>query len=211
MTATLQAKLRPDMKKSTTREYRLNGHVPGVVYGKKTSSQPIAVDNVEFVKLMRDVGRNGIISLSVDGNNHQVIVTDIQQDPIKGELVHIDFFEVDMTSKMDAQVPVRLTGDAVGVEGGGMVSHLLHEVSVRCLPSEIPEHIDIDISGLAIGDSIQIRDVRINGNVEITNDPEETVVTVLHAPAEKEDGQQPDEVTEEAEAEASEANEAKDE
>ena len=192
LVATLEAKVRPDLRNSTTREFRLNGHVPAVVYGKKLESKPIAVDSISFVKLVREVGRNGIISLTVDGDNksHQVIVTDIQQDPIKGELVHIDFFEVDMTSKMDANVPVRLVGEAPGVAEGGMVSHLLHEISVRALPNEIPESIEVDISKLMIGDSVLVKE--LSQSVEINNDEEETIVTILHAPAEQEPGQNPE-------------------
>ncbi|WP_096203249.1 50S ribosomal protein L25/general stress protein Ctc [Bacillus sp. FJAT-45350] len=204
MTATLQAKRRPDMKNSTTREFRLNGQVPAILYGKKTESKPIAVDSIEFLKTIRENGRNGIISLSVDSDNerHQVIVNEWQTDPLKGEFLHIDFFEVDMKSEMDAEVPVRLDGDAPGAKDGGIVSQLMHSISVRCLPTDIPEEVVVDISNLNIGDSIQIRDMVNTQKVDITNDPEETIVTVLVASAEKEPEQQPEGEAVEAEQEA---------
>ncbi|WP_026673680.1 50S ribosomal protein L25/general stress protein Ctc [Alkalihalobacterium bogoriense] len=189
MATALQAKVRTDLKRSATKEFRQNGQVPGVIYGKKLDSKPIAVDSVDFIKLIRDNGRNGIISLGVDNNNHQVMVSDIQTDPLKGEVVHVDFFEVDMKSEIDADVRVTLEGEAPGEKDGGIVSHLLYNVTVRCLPNEIPEEIKVDISHLSIGDSIQISDIVQSVNVDIVNEPEETIVTVQAAAAEEEPGQ----------------------
>ncbi|WP_078556481.1 50S ribosomal protein L25/general stress protein Ctc [Bacillus alkalicellulosilyticus] len=199
MSTVLKAEARKDLKNSATRKYRLNGQVPAVVYGKKTASQPVAVNGIEFIKTIKEIGRNGIISLGVNDNSHQVIVTEIQSDPLRGDLVHIDFFEVDMKSEIDADVRVSLVGEAPGVNEGGIVSHLLHQVSVRCLPADIPESIEVDISGLNVGDSISIGEIINNYSVAILNEPDETIVTVLHAAAEKEPGQGQEDA-EEAEA-----------
>jgi large subunit ribosomal protein L25 len=188
MTVKLQAKERADLKNSTTREIRESGQVPAILYGKKTESRAIAVDSIKFLKVIRENGRNGIISLSVDSDtkSHQVIVNEWQIDPLKGHYLHIDFFEVDMKSEMDADVPVRLEGEAPGSKEGGVLSHLMYSVSVRSLPNEIPEEIVVDISNLSVGDSIQIRDIIESQKVEINNDPEETIVTVTVAAAEAE-------------------------
>ncbi|MFV8829731.1 50S ribosomal protein L25/general stress protein Ctc [Alkalihalobacterium sp. APHAB7] len=198
MAVALQATTRPDLKNSTTRKFRENGQVPCILYGKKVESQPIAVDQINFVKLVRDEGRNSIISLDVNGKKHEVMVYDMQVDPLKNELVHIDFCAVDMSSEVDTEVKVHLVGEAAGVGEGGMVSHLVHQLSIRALPSEIPSEITVDISTLNIGDSIQVKDIIGQQSVEITNDPEETIVTVLVQPAEQEPGQ----VEEEGEPEA---------
>ncbi|WP_209125599.1 50S ribosomal protein L25/general stress protein Ctc [Alkalihalobacillus sp. BA299] len=189
MAVALQATARPDLKKSTTRKFREDGQVPAVLYGKKVGSQPIAVDQVNFIKLVRDEGRNSIISLDVNGKKHEVMVYDMQVDPLKNDLVHVDFCAVDMSSEVDTEVRVHLVGEAPGVSDGGMVSHLLHQLSVRALPSEIPSEITVDISNLNIGDSIQIKDIMSQQSVELTNDPEETIVTILVQPAEQEPGQ----------------------
>ncbi|MCM3715790.1 50S ribosomal protein L25/general stress protein Ctc [Halalkalibacter oceani] len=187
MATILKASPREDLKGSATRQLRKDGYVPAVLYGNKIESQPVSVEGVDFLKTVREVGKNGLFSLEVSGKNkHQVMIHDLQIDPLKNEYLHIDFFEVDMTSEIDAAVPVRLTGEAPGEKEGGIVSHLMYEISVKCLPSDIPEEISVDISGLAIGDSIQVADIRSTVQVEITSDDEETIVTVQPPAAEVE-------------------------
>ncbi|MDV2686755.1 50S ribosomal protein L25/general stress protein Ctc [Alkalihalophilus lindianensis] len=178
MATTLQANLRTDLTGSSTRQIRKDGHVPAILYGNKIDSQPVYVESVEFLKTVREVGKNGLFSLNVDGSKHQVMIHDMQIDPLKNEYLHVDFFEVDMKSEIDADVPVRLTGESPGSTEGGVVTHLLYDISVKCLPNDIPEEIELDISELNIGDSIQITDLRDKVSVEITNEDEETVVTV---------------------------------
>lgn len=183
MATVLKASPREDLKGSATRKIRKSGYVPAVLYGNKIESQPVSVESVDFLKTVREVGKNGLFSLDVSGKKkHQVMIHDLQIDPIKNEYLHIDFFEVDMTSEIDASVPVHLTGESPGEKAGGMVSHLMYEVAVKCLPSDIPEEISVDVSDLNIGDSIQIADIRSKVNVQITNEDEETIVTV-QAPA----------------------------
>ncbi|WP_078429487.1 50S ribosomal protein L25/general stress protein Ctc [Alkalihalobacterium alkalinitrilicum] len=212
MAVALEAITRPDLKKSTTRKFREDGNVPAVLYGKKVDSQPIAVNQINFVKLVRDEGRNSIISLNVNGAKHEVMVYDMQVDPIKNELVHVDFCAVDMSSEVDTDVKVQLVGEAPGVSDGGMVSHLLHQLSIRALPSDIPSEITVDISNLNVGDSLQVRDIVSQQSVEITNDPEETIVTILIQPAEQEPGQvEEEEVAELVQGDAENETEANEE
>ncbi|MCL7749271.1 50S ribosomal protein L25/general stress protein Ctc [Halalkalibacter alkaliphilus] len=200
MATVLQANPRDDLRGSATRKIRKEGYVPAILYGNKIESQPVAVMSVDLLKTVREVGKNGLFSLDVTGKKkHQVMIHDIQIDPLKNEYTHIDFFEVDMTSEIDANVPVRLTGEAPGEKEGGMVSHLLYEVGVRCLPADIPEEITVDVSSLNIGDSIQVADIRSQVSVDITSEDEETIVTVQPQAAEQENGQAPKEQAEEAE------------
>lgn len=183
MANVLKANSRNDLKKSVTRTLRKEGQVPAILYGDKIDNQAVSVDAIDLLKTIREVGRNGLISLDVEGEKkHRVMIYEMQIDPIKNEYNHIDFFEVDMSSEIDVDVPVRLNGEAPGEKEGGIVSQLLHEISVKCLPADIPEEIEIDISGLNIGDSIQIADIRKNVSVEITNEDEESIIT-LQAPA----------------------------
>ncbi|GAE27714.1 LSU ribosomal protein L25p [Halalkalibacter wakoensis JCM 9140] len=200
MASVLQANPREDLRGSATRRIRKEGYVPAVLYGNKIESQPVAVTGIDFLKTVREVGKNGLFSLDVAGKKkHQVMIHDIQIDPLKNEYTHIDFFEVDMTSEIDANVPVRLNGEAPGEKEGGMVSHLMYEITVRCLPGEIPEEISVDVSNLNIGDSIQVADIRSSVSVDISNEDEETIVTVQAPAAEVENEQAPDEQAEEAE------------
>lgn len=200
MVATLTAQKRKDLKRSTTKEYRLNGQVPSILYGKNVESEPLVVDHVELQKTLRDHGRNVIIELSVEGGTtHQVLVHEYQTDKLKGEIIHADFFAVDLKSEIDADVPVRLTGEALGAKSGGVVTQLLHTITVRTLPTEIPDEITIDISELNIGDSIQIKDMTLDESKKIMNDPEETIVTITHEALEKEPAQDPEAMEEEKE------------
>lgn len=198
MTTVLKANPRHDLKSSVTRKIRKDGHVPAILYGNKIESQPVSVEGVDLLKTVRAVGKNGLFSLDVEGKKkHQVMIHDIQIDPLKNEYMHIDFFEVDMTTEIAADVPVRLTGEAPGEKEGGVVSHLMYEIGVKCLPSDIPEGIEVDISSLNIGDSIQVGDIRSNVSVELTSEDEETIVTVQPPAAEKE----PEQIPEDAEPE----------
>src|SRR5690606_39092728 len=107
--------LREDLRNSATNQLRKDGLIPAVVYGKNQATEAIAVDNVELVKLLRDNGRNAIISLVLEGNNKlQVMLHDYQNDPLRNELVHVDFFKVDMTEEMDVEVPIHLEGEPIG-------------------------------------------------------------------------------------------------
>ncbi|MBB6451529.1 large subunit ribosomal protein L25 [Geomicrobium halophilum] len=192
--ATLQANAREDLRRSETRKLRAEGFVPGVLYGKKTASTAVFVPGLEFTKTLRQVGRNGIIDLTVDnGKKHQVMVHDLQQDVIKGHITHIDFFEVDMTSELDVDVSVNLVGDAPGEKEGGVLSQMLYSISVRALPKDIPEQIDVDISELGINDSIAVGDLKSGAKFEFHSEDEETVVAILPPTTEEEPGEEDEE------------------
>lgn len=188
MASVLKANAREDLRRSATRQLRSDGSIPAILYGGKDENQTVSVDAVDLIKTIREVGRNGIITLEIDGDDkRQVMIYEMQRDPIKDEYTHIDFFEVDMTTEIDVDIPVRLTGSAAGEMDGGIVSQLMYEIAVRCLPGEIPEVIEIDVTELEIGDTIQISDVRSKVSVEITNEDEEAIVTVQAPSEEKEE------------------------
>ncbi len=175
----LNARERKDQKAHQTKELRNQGHVPGVLYGKKVKSTPVSVEAVAFLKTFRDVGQNGLFDLQLEnGGKHHVMVQEVQIDPLNNQYMHVDFFEVDMNVERDVNVPVHLEGDAPGAKEGGIVNHLLYEITVNCLPADIPETITVDISSLNIGDSLSVSDIRANVPVTIVNEDDETVVTV---------------------------------
>ncbi|PSL42255.1 LSU ribosomal protein L25P [Salsuginibacillus halophilus] len=178
----LEANFRNSEDRAEKKRLRREGFVPGVLYGKTTESKAVSVPNVAFIKTMREAGRNGIVELNFDnGAKHKVIVNDVQTDSLKDTYEHIDFFEVDLTQDMDADVTVNLVGEAPGEKEGGVVSHLQFTLSVRALPEEIPEQIEVDISELNIGDSIFVSDLKSDKTFEFNADPEEAVVTVVPA------------------------------
>ncbi|HLR51938.1 MAG TPA: 50S ribosomal protein L25/general stress protein Ctc [Candidatus Avamphibacillus sp.] len=185
MAIKLNATLREDHKSSTTRKLRNEGQVPGVIYGKDKETKSIAVNSIELVKTVRDEGRNAIISLDIENNEPvDVMLHDYQMDVLKDELVHVDFFIVDMSEEMDVDVGIRLDGDAPGTKEGGILQQPLFELVVRAKPNNIPDEIVVDVSELNIGDVITVADLPKSDNYEILEEDDTTVATVT-APTEE--------------------------
>jgi large subunit ribosomal protein L25 len=178
-TALLNVEKRTNLKQSQNRVIRNNGSFPAVIYGKQRESQPVAVDSIEFIKTIREVGRNGIITLSGSGENVQVMLHELQTDPLKNEIIHADFYVVDMSAEVDVDVNVHLVGEAQGVKSGGVIQQSLHQVSVTALPGHIPTSIDIDITSLDVNETIQISDILKNGNYTINHEDSEVVASIL--------------------------------
>src|SRR5699024_8523230 len=168
MTVTLKATTRNDHRKSATKRFREKGFVPAVVYGKDKESKSIAVNSIELVKTVRDEGRNAIISLDIENDKPvDVMLHEYQMDPIKDELVHADFYIVDMSEEMDVEVSLRLEGEPEGAKEGGILQQPLYELQVRAKPGDIPEEISVDVSSLVIGDSISVGDLPTAQKYEI--------------------------------------------
>ncbi|WP_163539368.1 50S ribosomal protein L25/general stress protein Ctc [Gracilibacillus sp. YIM 98692] len=203
MAVALQAKARHDLQTSTTKELRSTGDVPAIVYGYNVEPKTVSVNSMELLKTVRDEGKNAIISLKVDGESFDVMLHDYQIDPIKDELVHADFYVVNMKEEMDVQVPISLEGEAKGANEGGVVQQPLYELAVRAKPNDIPEQISIDVSDLGVGDSILVSDLKEGKNYEILEDENTTIVSVLVP-----DEEPPEEETTEEEPEV--ANEKSD-
>jgi len=186
MAITLKATLREDHKSSTTKKLRNEGQVPGVIYGKDKETKSIAVDSIELVKTVRDEGRNAIISLDIENNKPvDVMLHDYQMDVLKDELVHVDFFIVDMSEEMDVDVAIRLEGEAAGTKEGGVLQQPLFELVVRAKPNNIPDEIVVEVSELNIGDSITVADLPKSDKYEILEEDDTAVATVT-APTEEE-------------------------
>ncbi|WP_106495606.1 50S ribosomal protein L25/general stress protein Ctc [Lentibacillus sp. Marseille-P4043] len=180
MAVKLKALNREDHRKSTTKQVRESGQVPSVVYGKEKEAKSIAVNSLDLLKTVRDEGRNTIISLDVEnGNPVDVMLHDYQIDPIKDELIHADFYIVNMSEEMDVEVPLRLDGEAKGTKEGGVLQQPFYELQVRAKPGNIPEEISVDVSALEIGDSIAIADLPQGKDYQFIDDPEQTIATVV--------------------------------
>lgn len=187
MATSLKAKKRDNFSRATTNQLRKEGFIPAVVYGKEKETKTVSVDNVELLKTVRDEGRNAIISLDIENSETvDVMLHEYQTDPVKGEVIHVDFYVVDMTKEMDVEVALRLEGDAAGTKEGGVLQQPLYELQVRAKPRDIPEEIVVDVSDLGIGDSIAISDLPVSDKYEFLDDPETTVAVVLAPDTEEE-------------------------
>ncbi|MFC3040982.1 50S ribosomal protein L25/general stress protein Ctc [Virgibacillus xinjiangensis] len=194
MAATLKATKRENLTKSATKQIRETGGVPAVLYGKEQEPTSISVESIDLVKTVRDEGRNAVISLDVQGGESvDVMLHDYQMDPLKDELIHADFYAVNMSQEMDVSVPLRLEGEAIGSRDGGVLQQPLYELQVRAKPGSIPEEIVVDVTSLEVGDSLAVSDLPKADSYEITEEPDTTIVTIT-APDTVEDAEEaPDE------------------
>lgn len=179
LTVALQAKKRDNLLKSVTKEIRKAGDVPAILYGNEVEPQTISVNNIELVKTVREEGRNAIISLQVDNDHLDVMLHDYQTEPLKGELIHADFYAVNMSEEMDVNVPISVEGEAKGVKEGGVLQQPLYELQVRAKPRDIPEQITVNVTDLEIGDSILASDLKDGKKYEVLEDETATIVSVL--------------------------------
>lgn len=184
--AVLEAKERAEKKHSALRNIRLQGNIPGVLYGKNIKNKAIFINAADFIKTIREAGRNSLITMKVNGESHSVLLRDIQKDSLRNEIIHVDFQAVDMSTEVDIDVNVHLVGEAAGVKDGGVLQQTLHELSIHALPANIPSSIDIDISHLQVGETITVGDIDTNGKYEINHEPTEVIATILPPKQEEE-------------------------
>lgn len=166
-------------KMSALRTSDSDAQIPAVVYGKKVPSTPLSINYSQFLKLFRKAGTSNIITLDVDGEKHEVIVHEVQLDPVHSTFLHIDFQAIVAGEKIHATIPVRLVGESPAAKAGLLVEHQLHELSVHCLPKDLVDHIDVDISVLVEdGDVIHINEIGIDqAKLEHTLDPSSPVAS----------------------------------
>lgn len=186
----LQADKREELGKSKIKILRKEGFVPAVCYkdGKEPINLKVKTKDI-FNVLRTKAGENVLITLKIEGmkaKEKTVIIKEIQRDPIEENLLHIDFKEISLTEEIKVKVPVVARGEARDVsKEGGVIEHAIWEVDVECLPTEIPEKIEVEVSGMKIGDSVSIRDLKVAKGVKILNDPD-LVVLVAKPPAKAE-------------------------
>jgi large subunit ribosomal protein L25 len=194
----LSGKRRESLGKGGARKARRSGEIPGVLYGHGETPVALSVGARAFqVALHTHKGGNPIVNLALGGSEFTALIRDAQYDPVSHQVLHLDFQHISLTEKIEVRVPLNFNGLAVGVkDGGGILEAILRDVEVRCLPTAIPAGIDLDVSALNIGDSIHVRDLSIP-DVEILNDPDATLVTVVpptvieEKPAEVVEGAEP--------------------
>lgn len=163
---------------------RRKGKIPAVLYGKGISPQLLTVKEHEAQK---EVELNSFIDLKLNGQTYRVMVRDIQKDPIKSSLLHIDFLKVEMNQPLEAEVPIRMIGEAPGVKAGGILQQNLHSVNVRALPFKIPEVLEVDVSLLEIGDSVTAEDLKLPEEVELLHIDLENAIASVTPPAREEE------------------------
>ncbi|MGD8319142.1 MAG: 50S ribosomal protein L25/general stress protein Ctc [Gemmatimonadota bacterium] len=182
ITKSLKAERREATGKGAARELRRNGRIPAILYGRDMETVHLTVDAMEAEHLFQAISvENTIVALEVEGDKEarQTLVREIQSHPHRHELVHVDFLQIQKGVAVQVEVPVELVGTPAGVkQHGGVLEQVIHELPVRCIPSLIPEIIELDVTGLDIDDSFHVSDMELPEGVTVTIDPERTVCVV---------------------------------
>lgn len=179
---TVKAELRDGRGKNDSRRMRAQGRVPVVIYGGGTESRAISVELKELAAILRtDSGVNSVFSLDIAGEGlTDVIFQDRQIDSIHGRLVHADLRRFAKGEKIEMTVPIHLLGDAPGLnEDGAVMSQALREIKVLCEPANTPDSIDVDVSELVVGESIHVSDLKVGAGIEIHEEPETVVASII--------------------------------
>ena len=178
MSEALSGKIREKTGKVATKEVRRNGEIPAVLYGLKDNlSFSVHPDNLKDI--LKAKGHNALIDLNVDGNKpRKVILKEFQSHPLKELWVHVDFLEVDVAKTVKVSVDVHLTGKSAGEKMGGLVNQVLKSIHVECLPADIPQSIDLDVTSVELGQVLHVSDLNISEKVKVLHRPNEAIVSV---------------------------------
>jgi ribosomal protein L25, Ctc-form len=192
---------RTDSGKGAARRLRREGKVPAVVYGRKTGNVYLAVDASALNRLLAGGGATALVDLIIDGNQTQTaLIREVQRQPDRDDVLHVDFHAVEMDQEVEVQVPVVLVGEDQRESDGGIVTQLLRELAVTCLPADIPERIEADVSGLRVGDSLLVSDLVVPPGVTVNTPAEEVVVSVVASKAVAAEAEEAEAAGEEAES-----------
>jgi large subunit ribosomal protein L25 len=178
----LAAQVRKEQKKGPARRLRQSGFVPAIFYGRSAENMLLAVKNDALVKLHKNKKDHAFIKLIIDDGRKKIeklsLIKELQVQPLTGKFYHADFYEVDMKRKLTVEVSLRFIGKPVGVDSGGELQHIKRELKVSCLPADLPDHIDVDVAALDIGDSIKVRELTIPEGITVLDLPDSAVAAV---------------------------------
>ncbi|MFZ1280528.1 MAG: 50S ribosomal protein L25 [Ignavibacteriaceae bacterium] len=181
----IEAQKRNKIDKASRSALRKEGKVPAIFYSKHHEPIPVQVSERAIHPLVF-TSKTHLITLNVEGHDElDCIIKDVQFDPTTEKIVHIDLLGLKKGEKIEIEVPVQLVGSAIGIKEGGILQHTLHKVQISCLPVDIPEHLEIDVTNLKLGQAIHISDLSYD-NLTILNNPESIIASVTHPKVEKE-------------------------
>lgn len=180
-TATLSATKRSDTGKGVARSLRRAGRIPGVIYGRTRQPQPLSISARELQRLLEHISaENTVIDLTIDGSTARTLIRQIQRHPLKRDIIHVDLQELVAGEKVEVKIPIMLQGTPAGVRNsGGVLDQVMRELRVRVDPSQIPPRIEVDVTELNIGHSIHVSEIAVPAGIEVLDDDESTIATVV--------------------------------
>jgi len=184
MSTVLTANKREKGRQSSLTQLRQKGAIPGVVYGYQMEPTAISLDARVFAKMLAIFGNKSVFQLDVDGNRINAVLTEVQRCALKGNVKHVDFKSINMAEELEVDIPVTVTGNAIGVADGGFLLQPNREVRIKVNPAKIPETIEVDVTDVAIGTSLYVGDIRQKFSFEILQEDDYTLVTITPPAAE---------------------------
>jgi large subunit ribosomal protein L25 len=178
---------RTESGKNANRRLRTRGLIPGVVYGAQKQAMPVAVSPKEIGAILRSAsGENTLFDLDVGGSRRKVILKEFQVEPVKGRLLHADFYEVALDKPIEVSVHVELKGTPVGVKvQGGIMDFVTRELEIECLPTDIPDKIEVDVSHLELGKHLRVSEIKLSDKVKVLTEPDVVIAHVVAPRAEE--------------------------
>jgi large subunit ribosomal protein L25 len=182
-TVSLSANAREGAGKGGARQLRMSGQIPAVIYGHAREAQSLTLNARDLDKMLEHIqAESTVIEVTVGGRTSKTLIREIQRHPFKRQILHVDFQELVAGEKVTVNIPIQLTGIPEGVRlGGGVLDQTMREVEIEVDPSNIPDHIEYDVTNMVIGDSVHVSDLKVPEGVEVLDDPESSVA-VLAAP-----------------------------
>jgi len=177
---TLATFTREKTGKEVSKKVRFKGLIPAVLYGHK-GNKVLSVKASDFEALFEEIGEHSIITLNIeDKEQTEVIVKDYQIDPVKRNIIHVDFFEIEKGKTLRTAIPIKVDGIPQGVKKGGILESFIRDIEIECLPKDIPDHISVDVSNLEIGDTLHVKDLMVGANLRVISNPDQAVLIVGH-------------------------------
>jgi len=179
MSTVLSVTKREAGHRSTLTQLRKGGAIPAVIYGYNLDSTPISISAKEFKKSIQKNGQNSVFSMELEGKKVNVVVSEIQQCSLKDEVNHVDFLAINMSEALEADVPIKLVGESIGVSEGGILMQPNLEIKIKVKPAELPEVIEIDITNLKIGETITVAEIRESIGFDVVSEDDHILVTLM--------------------------------
>lgn len=169
-----------DVSKGALNLMRKGGQIPAILYGRGNQPQGLTLNNKELIHAMKSGGLNAVLELELGQKKGPVLamLKEYQSDPVSRQILHVDLLRIDLKEKVSVRVPIHVTGKSIGVEKGGVLDITRRELEVQCLPTKIPEKIEVDVSPLDIGDSIHLNDLKLPEGVEVPHEVNFNIVSV---------------------------------
>ena len=186
MNLTIPTQPREAFGKNASYRIRQTGRIPAVLYGEGRPSQALVVDKKDIIRILKsETGLNTLFKITIEGGERDVMIKDVQINPLTDEVIHADLIQIDMNKAIRVEVPIELVGEAVGVKAeGGFIDFMTRALMIECLPAMIPEHLIVDVSGLRLHQSIKVSEVVLPEGVKLITEPG-AVVALVQVPHEE--------------------------